>query len=663
MLEWSDDGPGGPPGAGVLGELLRPLLTGGRVLVAGPHPAELLDAAAAGAGELSVLLRSHSDACRLAEHHEATVYCGSLEKAAFPEAFDVVIALDGVERLTSSDHAAGSWAESLGRLTAMLAPGGTLVLGVENPLGVHRFAGDPSEVHQRPDDDWAAVELDQSRPVNLERLTDLLNGSGLTVGRSYAAYGHAAGPHLLLDVSVLEAASAPTALAVAACVGVFGTPAAGYDARHLGRMAIAGGLGARVAPRWVVMAHAAGGRPVTSPVALTADADAAPYWRLSCELAPAARGGWTRRARGDRTLRVSGRVTRTPELLDGPVPEGRFLAEILMAACARNDVVAIRELLGLFRRWVEGHGADGRVPASTAFAAADNVVFDGTGFAMLDASWQLPGELDLDVALARILRHFAVRLLDSGQWHPWSWQVGADRLTLTLLAMAGGTADRQTVRRGAELDAEIGADLDAVLEDGARDGVPGDGGPRGDAPEGDAPYGEAADRAEAIPYGETHAGPAPYGETQAGNVPGGNAPYGDVRVWSAPGEDGSAGNAWDEDGPRADAPGRPGPARHGSAGGPGGWRESYRELYAARGRLRARLEEAQQKITMLERDLETSEAKLAKAVRAAKQAQRRDERPRPPEGSRLGRMITAPASALRPVRRMFGTGSDGNATR
>ncbi|MER5319630.1 hypothetical protein [Streptosporangium roseum] len=569
MLEWSDAGPDGSPGAGVLGELLRPLLTGGRVLVAGPHPAELLDAAAAGACELSVLLRSHSDACHLAEQHEATVYCGSLEKAAFPEAFDVVIALDGVERLTSSDHAAGSWAESLGRLTAMLAPGGTLVLGVENPLGVHRFAGDPSEVHQRADDDWAAVELDQSRPVNLERLTALLNDSGLTVGRSYAAYGHPAGPHLLLDVSVLETASAPTALAVAACVGVFGTPAAGYDARHLGRMAIAGGLGARVATRWVVMAHAAGGRPATSPVALTADADAAACWRLACELVPAAQGGWTRRARGDRTLRVSGRVTRTPELLDGPVPEGRFLAEILMAACARNDVVAIRELLVLFRRWVEGHGTGGRVPASTAFAVADNVVFDGTGFAMLDASWQLPGELDLDVALARILRHFAARLLDSGQWHPWSWQIGADRLTLTLLAMAGGTADGETVRRGAELDAEIGADV----------------------------------------------------------------------------------------------PGRAGPGRHGSEGGPGEWRESYRELYAARGRLRARLEEAQQKITMLERDLETAEAKLAKAVRAAKQAQRRDERPQPPEGFRLGRVITAPAAALRPVRRMFGTGSDGSAAR
>ncbi|MEU7453534.1 hypothetical protein [Streptosporangium roseum] len=569
MLEWSDAGPDGSPGAEVLGELLRPLLTGGRVLVAGPHPAELLDAAAAGACELSVLLRSHSDACHLAEQYEATVYCGSLEKAAFPEAFDVVIALDGVERLTSSDHAAGSWAESLGRLTAMLAPGGTLVLGVENPLGVHRFAGDPSEVHQRADDDWAAVELDQSRPVNLERLAGLLNDSGLTVGRSYAAYGHPAGPHLLLDVSVLETASAPTALAVAACVGVFGTPAAGYDARHLGRMAIAGGLGARVATRWVVMAHAAGGRPVTSPVALTADADAAACWRLACELVPAARGGWTRRARGDRTLRVSGRVTRTPELLDGPVPEGRFLAEILMAACARNDVVAIRELLVLFRRWVEGHGTGGRVPASTAFAVADNVVFDGTGFAMLDASWQLPGELDLDVALARILRHFAARLLDSGQWHPWSWQIGADRLTLTLLAMAGGTADRETVRRGAELDAEIGADV----------------------------------------------------------------------------------------------PGRAGPGRHGSEGGPGEWRESYRELYAARGRLRARLEEAQQKITMLERDLETAEAKLAKAVRAAKQAQRRDERPRPPNGSRLGRVITAPVAALRPVRRMFGTGSDGSAAR
>ncbi|GAA4226160.1 hypothetical protein FHR32_003995 [Streptosporangium album] len=593
MLEWSDTERDGSPGAGVLGELLRPLLpSGARVLVAGPHPAALLDEPVAGACELSVLLRSYSDACRLAEQHEVTVYCGSLEKAAFSEGFDVVIALDGVERLMSFDHAGSSWAEALRRLVGMLAPGGTLVLGVENPLGVHRFAGDPSEVHERADDDWAAAELDQSRPVNLEQLTDLLDGSGLTLGRSYAAYGHPSGPHLLLDVSALETASAPTALAVAACAGVFGTPPAGYDSRHLCRMAIAGGLGARIATRWVVVAHAAGGRSATTPVALTMDADAAPYWRLPCELAPAARGGWVRRARGDRTLRVSGRVIRTPGLLDGPIPEGRFLAEILMAACTRNDVVAIREVLGLFLWWMESQGADGKVPGWTAFAVADNVIFDGTRFALLDASWQLPGELDTDVVLARVMRHFAVRLLDSGQWHPWSWQLGTDRLTLTLLSMMGRTADLEIVRRGAELDAEIDADLAGSREDGAQDGVSGEDRPVQD---------------EAVP-----------------------------------------------DEPGQEEPGQPGQGR----GAPGRWRESYRELYAARGRLRAKLEEAQQKITVLERDLDTAEAKLLKAVRAVKQAERRDERIRSSAGFRVGRVITASAAALRPVRRMFGAGPE-----
>ncbi|MGV9777369.1 hypothetical protein [Streptosporangium sp. NPDC003464] len=581
MLEWSDAAGAGADGAGVLGELLHPLLPGGaRVLVAGPHPAGLFEDPAVAACEPSVLVRSYSDACRLAGHHELTVHCGSLEKAAFPGAFDVVVALDGVGRLTSFDHAGGTWAESLERLTGMLAPGGTLVLGAENPLGLHRLAGDPHEVHRRADDDWAAAELDGSRPVSLEQLTGLLTAAGLTVGRSYAAYGRPYGPHLLMDVPVLEAASAPAALTVAACAGAFGAPAAGHDPRHLARAVMAGGLGAQVAARWVVAAHADGARPAALPVALTVDAGAAPYWRLPCELAPAAQGGWTRRARGDRTLRVSGRVTRTPGLLDGPVPEGRSLAEILMTACARNDVVAVREVLGLFLRWLEGHGGDGRMPGWTAFAVADNVVFDGARFAMLDASWQLPGELDAGAVVARIMRHFAARLLESGQWHPWSWQLGADRLTLTLLAMAGATAGEETVRRGAELEVEIAADLGAAPQDGPRE---------------------------------------------------------------------EAGRDGKEDGPGGDGPGER-------------W-EGYRELYAARGRLSARLEEAQQKITMLERDLEAAEARLAKAVRAVKQARRRDKRPRPSGGSRLGRVITAPAAALRPVRRMFGAGPGGNAAR
>ena len=163
----------------------------------------------------------------------------------------MVIALDGVERLTSFDRAGGSWTESLQLLAAMLAPGGTLVLGVENPLGLHRFAADPSEVHRRADDDWAAAELDQSRPANPERLAGLLNACGLTTGRSYAAYGHPARPHLLLEVAALETASVPATLVATACAGAFGTPPPGYDARHLIRTAMAGGLEARIAPRWV----------------------------------------------------------------------------------------------------------------------------------------------------------------------------------------------------------------------------------------------------------------------------------------------------------------------------------------------------------------------------------------------------------------------------
>ena len=290
---------------------------------------------------------------------------------------------------------------------------------------------------------------------------------------------------------------------------------------------------------------------------------------------------------------MSGRVTRTPGLLDGPIPEGRSLTEILMAACARNDVVEIREILELFQRWMDGHGADGRVPGWAAFAVADNVVFDGTRFMMLDASWQLPGELDAEVVLARILRRFAVHLLDSGQWHPWSWQLGADRLTLTLLSMAGRTADPEDVRRGAELDAQIDANLGISHERGARDG-----GDAGQGPDQDDLDGAGADRSGLDQGGLGRDDPAQGAASLEENDP--------------------------------DAPD---PVH----GGPRERRESYRELYAARGRLRERLEEAQQKITMLERDLEIAEAKLtklAKAVRAAKQAGRRDDKSRTPAGKR-----------------------------
>src|SRR5262249_11372390 len=119
MLEWSDE----PVGGAVLAELIRRAVPpGARVLVAGPHAPALIEAPEC--AEVTCLVRGLPDATALAERYaEATVLCGSLDKVGDIGPFDAVIALDGLDRLTSAGAYTPSWGELTDRLTAALAPG------------------------------------------------------------------------------------------------------------------------------------------------------------------------------------------------------------------------------------------------------------------------------------------------------------------------------------------------------------------------------------------------------------------------------------------------------------------------------------------------------------------------------------------------------------
>lgn len=188
MLVWSDlDGSHGP--GPVRGAAFAPFLAAarGRTLVVGPHHPELL----MGAGRhLTVLVRGVPDAEELSRSDDLTVLCGSPAVLAAEPAFDTIIALDGLERLGTAEHDEYTWAETLGLLRAALRPGGLLILGLANPLGLHRLAAAPRPL---TDSDWTPAS-DDTRPASAEALTRLLGGATQT----YACYPDPVAPLLIL---------------------------------------------------------------------------------------------------------------------------------------------------------------------------------------------------------------------------------------------------------------------------------------------------------------------------------------------------------------------------------------------------------------------------------------------------------------------------------
>ncbi|MFC7480989.1 hypothetical protein ACFQX7_14445 [Luedemannella flava] len=403
MVSWSDlDGirAPGPAGGAAPARLIGAAGVAGRVLVAGPHDPTLIDALPA--GNVTVLVRGVPDAealtARFAERPDVTVCCGGLEKLGAEPAFDAVVALDGVGRLSSVEGAELTWGEAFDQLVAALAPGGRLLFGMANPVGAHRLVALPAEP---TDADWDHPgEYDLSRPAGLARVLARLAEAGLDVDRTYAAYPSPAAPAVLLGDAILAdgavsgylaaALSRSFAASAARGDGVAAAQAGGptgwvlTDPGRLARRAVRHGLAAELAPGWVFAARRAGG-------------DAAG------ELPEAVVDGR--------------RIDRDPVrgwVGDGGacVPPGRTLEDLLIGAAVRREMGEARTLLA---RWQGG---------AAAGVAADQVIVGPDG-----------GLVAAGPADAAALRAFAVTLVRLGLARRWA-PGGADEVAATLAAMA-----------------------------------------------------------------------------------------------------------------------------------------------------------------------------------------------------------------------------------
>ncbi|MFC7529566.1 hypothetical protein [Actinoplanes sp. GCM10030250] len=396
MPEYAEERP--PAGGALYRHLLDRLPARTRVLVAGPHDDALIDALTPGL-EVTCLVRSQPEAERLSESG-VRVLCGTLPKLTETERYDTVVALDGTGRLCSPEGPQYDWAESVRALKRTLRPGGTLLLVVENELGVHRLVDPGTPTASRTGDAWRPLGEFGTAPGRADRLAAVLGNEGLPVTGLAAVWPAPGHPALLATPETLRYGPLdPLAALVTGVVGsAYTTKAVLSDPRRLAATAVRRGLGAELAPGWLAVAHLAPRPAVPFPIppALLTSGSSV------IEIAGGP-GEWQRR------------VVRGDTGLGGPLPTGRLLEELLLTAALGHDLPSLRRLL---TGWM----------TALPHAAAENVLVEGDRFALLDPSVAERPD---------VLGRFARTLLTGGYAHPWPGVTEVDRLTKVLAGAAG----------------------------------------------------------------------------------------------------------------------------------------------------------------------------------------------------------------------------------
>ncbi|MGL5928655.1 MAG: hypothetical protein ACRCY8_06950, partial [Dermatophilaceae bacterium] len=464
MQPWTDEDADRPPAGGaVLLRLLADLLpSGGHGLVVGPHDEAVLRLLADRLDAVTVLRRSPSDATALAGLgiDGVTAVAGSLDgwSAGEHQPADVLVALDGLDRVTTTDSPDLDWDARLAAALAAAAPDALVLLRHDNEFTPVRLLDARPARDRDGDRDWFPLASDPARPLSPADLTTRLEVSGRTPATTWVLAGE---PHPSV---VLESRAAATArpdgpatdLLVAAAEST-ATPllaAPGPAVRDAARA----GLTVATAPAWLVVV----GRTATATATATAgslyaltsgpDDDRAP----AADGAPPADAASTEGAPPVGALAsrrvVVATLSEAGWSLDGRVvPDAASAESMLLRYCETEDVPAFRGLAARLGDWLLGQPAE---TYRTLGSWAD-IRLDGDGFAPGVPSGARPEDTPAVQVLAALWWGLDDRLVREHRRQPWPpWTEGATRVGMWL-GMSGGPAeaDDPAVVRGLELAA------------------------------------------------------------------------------------------------------------------------------------------------------------------------------------------------------------------
>ena len=427
-------------GGTVEGPVLRALLedvlpSGSRVLVLGPHGADVIDLVTARAATVTTLDR-------------LPVTSAGPDDV---QRYDVVLAAGGLDAVPAGGRDEPGWAERLEALAHLAAPGAVVLLGLANEFvlsGLLDRTGSAWPIAGVP-----AVAEDRSHPGSAGDLCDELARVGLPASRVFASASAAAEPWALIDVAVatetrpgrFAARIAAQALEAAAA----GTPLLAPLADAADAAAKAGLLSSTLSG-WLAVSGPTGGRSLYARIP---GHDTV----LAADRSRGVEGHWDVRV----TPGAAAEAPSAPVVFDAgaiptDIPDGESVEHALIRLAAAEDVPGFRALAAALGDWARAQYAEKQpTPEQVPVWTWDELVVDGTGFARGVAPWMTTKSESAADLLAAAWHRFHDRLIADHRHHPWPpWTLGDDLIS-TWLDMSGTPASPALLDRGRELAGAI----------------------------------------------------------------------------------------------------------------------------------------------------------------------------------------------------------------
>ena len=425
--------------------------------------------------------RAELIAHRCAGLSDVGVLCGPLEALGDGgrEAYDVVLLVGVLEYAGTTDGGGEGPAAVLSRAVDALAPGGVVVLAIENRLGLKYLLGFPEDHLGLPWVGWEGYRVGDPTTWSRRELAEMLADAGL--GAQNWLYPF---PDYKLPSAVLaeEIYGLPDGVdMIDQIVGhptnsEYARPVVVTDERAAHRALLTAGLGPDVANSFLVVA----GRSEE------AVAERVDQRSLAWRVAPDRRRRWRQQAvvvDSDQGLVVKRRLLAEDsagkfdewlgqvEVSEEPYYPGRNLEQSLLDCAREGDVDGFTELLRAWRAALSARetpidsvavphpylpaDADRALPPVWLDSGPDNFVMTADGLKFVDREWVAAGGVDVRLAVVRGLWKVVSAMLSARCHMPWPVTWSNDRLVAHLGALIGDDIDDDLLSRWRQAEGEL----------------------------------------------------------------------------------------------------------------------------------------------------------------------------------------------------------------
>ena len=425
--------------------------------------------------------RAELIAHRCAGQEDVGVLCGPLEALGDDgrEAYDVVL-LVGVLEYAGTTHGGGSGpAALLSRAVDALAPGGVVVLAIENRLGLKYLLGFPEDHLGLPWVGWEGYRDGEPTTWSRRELAGMLADAGLAAQKWLYPF-----PDYKLPTAVLaeEIYGQPDGVDIVdQIVGhpssrEYARPVVVTDERAAHRALLTAGLGPDVANSFLVVAGRTPGavaeRVDKRSLAWRVAPDRRRRWRQQAVVLDSDQGLVVRRRllAEDRAGDFDGWLGQV-EVSEEPYYTGRNLEQCLLDCAREGDVDEFAELLRAWRAALSARetpidsvavphpylptDAHRVLPPVWLDSGPDNFVVTSEGLKFVDREWVAAGGVDVRLAVVRGLWKTVSAMLSARCHLPWPVTWSNDRLVAHLGGLIGDDIDDDLLSQWRKAESEL----------------------------------------------------------------------------------------------------------------------------------------------------------------------------------------------------------------